>query len=62
MMIWRRGEKGGGFQKRLRVISKDRVGRFELGVASLPHPIPNHETTIESVILIFLCWSQIKSS
>lgn len=45
----RRVEKGGGFQKRLGVVSKDRVGRSELEVPSPPYPIPNHETTTESV-------------
>lgn len=50
----RRVEKGGGFQKRLRVVSKDRISRFELEVASPPHPIPSHETTGESVIPIYI--------
>lgn len=36
----RRVAKEGGFQKRLRVISKDRVGRLEFRVASPPHPSP----------------------
>lgn len=38
--MWRRVEKEGGFQKRFRVISKDRVDRFEFRVAFLPHPSP----------------------
>lgn len=46
----RRVEKGGGFQKRLGVVSKDRVGRFELEVASPPYPIPSHETATESAL------------
>lgn len=48
----RRVEKGGGFQKRLGVVSKDGVGRFDLAVASPPYPLPNHETTTESAILL----------
>ena len=51
---WRRLEKGGGFQKRLRVVSKDRVRDFELEVSSLPHPIPNRETTVESAIYRYI--------
>lgn len=48
--MWRRVEKGGGFQKRLGAVSKDRVGGFELQVASRADCIPNHETTIEPII------------